>query len=169
MYFPLSYQCLFLFLIGAAFGSFGNVLIYRVPRGEALDGRSHCPHCNHTLGILDLFPLLSFFVLRAKCRYCRAPISWQYPVVELVSALLFLSTSLLPGLTFVQMLLAGFSLWILLLIAIIDAQTQGIPDLLNIPLLVFTGMYSLSKERIEQNKKAEYKSNTCRIMLEDFF
>lgn len=81
---------IFGFFFGAAFGSFLNVVIYRLPRGMSLaQPPSHCPKCNHRLGTLDLFPLLSFLLAGAKCRYCKAPIGWRYFMVELLMGTLW--------------------------------------------------------------------------------
>jgi leader peptidase (prepilin peptidase) / N-methyltransferase len=91
----------FVFLFGGCVGSFLNCYIYRrLPAsaegfGEAglkksLKGRSFCPHCKHTLCWRDLFPVFSFLFLGGKCRYCKAKISWQYPVVEIATGIIFL-------------------------------------------------------------------------------
>jgi prepilin signal peptidase PulO-like enzyme (type II secretory pathway) len=85
---------LFIFLFGLAVGSFLNVLIHRLPQEKSIGGRSHCPKCAHQLAWQDLVPLASFFWLGGKCRYCREKISWQYPIVELATGLLFLTLSL---------------------------------------------------------------------------
>ena len=78
-------------LYGVAIGSFLNVVIYRLPRGGSVSTPtwSYCPRCEHRLGVLDLFPVLSFLLLRARCRYCHEPISWRYPGVELLTGILF--------------------------------------------------------------------------------
>jgi len=82
----------FIFLLGLAVGSFLNCLIFRLEKGEGfLLGRSYCPKCQHQLNWLDLIPLFSFLLLKGKCRYCRQKISWQYPLVELATGILFLS------------------------------------------------------------------------------
>ena len=85
------------FLFGLIVGSFLNCIIYRLELKEfkkekrsALRGRSFCPKCGHVLSWLDLIPVLSFFILKRKCRYCDKKISWQYPAVETATALLFL-------------------------------------------------------------------------------
>jgi prepilin signal peptidase PulO-like enzyme (type II secretory pathway) len=81
----------FIFLIGTVIGSFLNVVIYRLPEKKSIaKGRSKCPHCRQELKGYDLIPILSFLILKAKCRNCRKKISWQYPTVELVTGLLFL-------------------------------------------------------------------------------
>lgn len=81
----------FLFLFGLAIGSFINVVVYRLNHHKSpLVGRSFCPKCKHQLAWRDNIPLVSFALLRGRCRYCHAPISWQYPLVELTAALLTL-------------------------------------------------------------------------------
>ncbi len=81
----------FVFIFGLTVGSFLNCVIYRLEKGEsALKGRSYCPKCRHKLAWYDLIPLLSFFILKAKCRYCHKKISIQYPLVEIATGLLFL-------------------------------------------------------------------------------
>ncbi|TSC56949.1 MAG: type 4 prepilin-like proteins leader peptide-processing enzyme PilD [Parcubacteria group bacterium Greene0714_21] len=78
------------FVFGLAIGSFLNAVIYRLERGEsAFRGRSYCPRCKHTLAWHDLVPVVSFLFLQGKCRYCKEKISWQYPLVELATAVLF--------------------------------------------------------------------------------
>lgn len=77
-------------LIGLLIGSFLNVVIYRLPHGETIvSGRSHCPVCGHNLSGLDLVPVFSFLLLGRRCRYCKAPISWRYMIVELTVGLFF--------------------------------------------------------------------------------
>ena len=78
-----------IFILGSAVGSFLNVVIDRTTRGETIGGRSYCDHCRATLSSLDLIPIISFITLGAKCRYCKKPLSWQYPAVETVTAILF--------------------------------------------------------------------------------
>ena len=78
-------------LYGLAIGSFLNVVIWRLPRGQGVNAPtwSYCPNCQHRLGGLDLVPVLSYLVLGAKCRYCKQPISWRYPGIELLTGVLF--------------------------------------------------------------------------------
>lgn len=98
------------FIFGLAIGSFLSAYIYRMevreglgrnpvspkvsPKPSVWRGRSFCPHCGHTLAWHDLIPLLSFALLWGKCRYCKGKISWQYPLVELVTGLVFLVVAL---------------------------------------------------------------------------
>lgn len=86
---------LFGFLFGAAIGSFLNVVIYRLPRGESLvSPGSACPQCKTPIAAHDNIPIVSWILLRGKCRTCHEPISWRYPLIEavtgLVGALIFL-------------------------------------------------------------------------------
>lgn len=79
-----------LFVLGLAVGSFLNMLIYRLHTEEDIvTKRSHCPHCNHALGVVDLIPVVGFLLLRGRCRYCNKKISWQYPLIELLTGSLF--------------------------------------------------------------------------------
>jgi prepilin signal peptidase PulO-like enzyme (type II secretory pathway) len=79
-------------------GSLLNVLIYRLPRDEQwISGRSYCPFCKAKLSAKDLIPILSWLLLKSKCRHCRKPISWQYPAVELANGLLWAGIGWLSG------------------------------------------------------------------------
>ncbi len=79
-------------ILGLVVGSFLNVVINRLANKQTIaSGRSMCVHCHHVLGPIDLVPIFSFIFLRGRCRYCGKPISWQYPLVELTTALIFLS------------------------------------------------------------------------------
>jgi len=126
------------FVLGLVLGSFGNVLISRLPQGRAIGGRSQCPHCGKVLTARELIPLLSFVMQRGECRRCDGAISLRYPLVELASGLLFLF-ALAFATSFLEAFILALALWFLLLIAVIDAEQQRIPDVLNIPF-VFLGI-----------------------------
>lgn len=82
-------------LLGAIVGSFLNVVVYRLPAGKSLIyPGSHCPHCSHAIRWYDNLPVVGWFVLRGRCRNCRAAISPRYPAVEALTALMFLSVAL---------------------------------------------------------------------------
>src|SRR5262249_35454603 len=85
---PMTYlPYLIVAVFGLIFGSFLNVCIYRLPRGESIVApRSHCPHCGSTVRWYDNVPLLSYALLRGRCRRCGAPISAVYPLVEALTA-----------------------------------------------------------------------------------
>lgn len=91
---------LFTFLIGLALGSFFNVLIYRIPRKESIAfPPSHCPLCNEHISFYDNIPVLSYIILRGRCRHCNARISPVYPFVELITGIVFLLIVIAYGLT----------------------------------------------------------------------
>jgi leader peptidase (prepilin peptidase)/N-methyltransferase len=77
-------------VVGACVGSFLNVALWRIPRGESIvSPPSHCPACGRELGALELVPVMSWVALRGRCRHCGVHISARYPLVELGTALLF--------------------------------------------------------------------------------
>ncbi len=78
-----------IFLIGLSFGSFLNCLVYRLAHHKTISGRSFCPKCKKKIAWFDNIPILSFFILRGRCRACQQKISPQYPIVEMVMGLLF--------------------------------------------------------------------------------
>ena len=88
--FLTAYIGTIIFVFGAVIGSFLNVLIYRLPIGmDFKKGNSICPKCKHQLNWKDLFPLFSWIFLGGKCRYCKAPISKQYPIVEAINGTMY--------------------------------------------------------------------------------
>lgn len=94
---PLEMTVIFVplaFIFGTIIGSFLNVLIWRLPREESIDGRSHCPHCSHTLFWYNLIPILSYAFSRGRCAYCSKSISARYPIIELITGLLFAAAML---------------------------------------------------------------------------
>ena len=129
------------FIFGLVFGSFGNVLLCRFPLGESIRGRSHCPSCKKILREIDLIPVISFIFLRGRCHSCRTAISWQYPVIELVSGLLFIAAACIATTPLTAILLA-LAFWLLLIISVIDARTQGIPDIFSILFIATAFLYS---------------------------
>ncbi len=124
----------FVFFAAACMGSFANVLVYRIPRQlDFVKGRSFCPACSHSLGILDLFPLISWLFLGGKCRYCKAPISRRYPLVEAAAGFFGVACCLNFGFT-LGAALAFFVCCALLTLSLIDGDTQEIPDGLIVAL-----------------------------------
>ncbi len=128
------------FLFGLIFGSFLNVIVSRLDKkGGILLGRSECPYCKKQLAWNDLIPIVSFLILRGKCRYCRRKISLIYPVVELTTGLVFVLFYLKRGIPINTELV--FELVIaLFLISIIffDYLYHIIPDKIIIPLLALS-------------------------------
>lgn len=130
-------------ILGLVFGSFGNVILSRMPQDESMHGRSHCPHCNRTLTAIELIPLISFAIQLRRCRGCGVIISWQYPLVEIAGMLLFLGAGALTSFSFLPALALALALWSMLIIGIIDARTQMIPDVLTLMLAICAIVYHL--------------------------
>ena len=123
-------------LVGLIVGSFLNVLIYRIPRGESIVlPPSHCPSCNHRLGVLDLFPVFSYLWLGGRCRYCKIPISWRYPLVESVTGALTVLCWIRFGLT-IDGAMALVLTYVLIVIAVIDFEHRLIPNILTLPMIL---------------------------------
>ena len=123
----------FAFALGAIVGSFLNVVIHRYPREESIVfPGSHCPHCNAPIHWFDNIPILSYAVLLARCRSCKAPISPRYPLVELANALFYLAIFLNTGPTIGFVLLAAIISMMIALIYI-DAEIQILPDVIDLP------------------------------------
>jgi leader peptidase (prepilin peptidase) / N-methyltransferase len=118
----------FLGAFGAAIGSFVNVLAYRLPRHESLvKPRSRCPQCKTQIAGYDNIPVVSWMLLRGRCRHCRAPIPMRYPLVEALTALLFVAVGLRTGLEYT--LLPALALTITLVAAAeTDLEHHIIPN-----------------------------------------
>ncbi|MBC7287219.1 MAG: prepilin peptidase [Armatimonadetes bacterium] len=127
---------LLIFWLGAAVGSFLNVVIYRLPRGMSLlRPRSHCPSCGTRLSARDLIPILSWLVLRGRCRYCAHPVSVRYTVVELASALLACASLYFWGPTIAA--LCCYAVCAALLVAcFVDLDHMIIPDQVHLVIAV---------------------------------
>jgi len=127
---------IFVILFGLAFGSFLNVCISRLPRHESLvRPRSRCPRCGAMIRPFDNIPILSWLLLRGRCRSCRQRIAWRYPAVEFATAALFLLCYLSFGLTFVGVGIAVLC-FLLLGLAVMDAETMRLPDAFTLPGIV---------------------------------
>jgi len=134
---------IFAFLFGAVVGSFLNVCIYRLPKEESIVApRSRCPACQSPIHALDNIPLLSFALLRGRCRACGASIPWRYPLVEALTGILFALTVVRFGVTLQAAVLLTF-LAGLIVISFIDLDHQIIPNVITlpgIPLGLLTGL-----------------------------
>lgn len=119
--------------VGLILGSFNNVLIHRLPRGESVVWPgSRCPACGHALRWWENVPLLSFALLRGRCSSCRAPISWRYPLVEALTAGCVVYAYLRYGVTWDGAASAALSV-LLVSAAFIDLEHRIIPDRLTLP------------------------------------
>ncbi|CAM3701447.1 prepilin peptidase [Deinococcus frigens] len=137
-------------LLGLLVGSFSNVLIWRLPRGENIAfPPSHCPNCDHALGPRDLVPLFSWLSLGGRCRYCRAPIKSRYPIVEALTGLGYATIAVL----FPIALYGAGSLGLMLLFTLllvgsaIDLATYTIPDELTLPGVALGLLFGLFNGR----------------------
>lgn len=118
-------------LFGMCVGSFMNVLIYRIPKGEDfVRSHSHCMSCGHRLAWYDMFPVFSYIFLRGKCRYCGAKLSIQYPLIEAANGVLWGLCFYRYGFSMMGIVTAGL-LSVLVVIAVIDERTMEIPFGLN--------------------------------------
>ena len=156
-----------LFVLGLCLGSFINALVWRLhmqemgdrrlkldkkvpnsklqtPNYSVLKGRSMCPNCKHQLSAKDLIPVISWISLKGKCRYCKKPISWQYPLVELLTALLFILSWLFwPVELSASWQYLAFITWIIMLVglvamAVYDTKWMLLPDKILYPLVLVT-------------------------------
>ncbi len=141
--FLTAYIATIVFVFGTVIGSFLNVLIYRLPIGmDFKKGNSICPNCKHQLNWKDLFPLFSWIFLGGKCRYCKAPISSRYPIVEAINGTVYVLCYLfLTGGTAIEGLnlkLVGYMIMMSALIVVswVDFEHQIIPDSMWIATLV---------------------------------
>jgi leader peptidase (prepilin peptidase)/N-methyltransferase len=138
----------FAFLFGAVFGSFMNVLIYRLPRALSIVApRSFCPKCKKPIPAYENIPILSFVLLRGRCARCRAPISWQYPAVEALTGLVFLFLFLRYGMSF-DLLFFLFFFCGLIVISGIDLTHQLIPDVISLPGIIIGIVYQLTNHNL---------------------
>jgi len=123
-------------LLGLVVGSFANVCVYRLPRGESVvSPPSRCPRCGSRITARDNLPVLSFLLLRGRCRSCGAPISWRYPAVEAATGLLWLGLAATFGpapRTAVAMALVTA----LLVLSLIDLDHKILPDVITLPGIV---------------------------------
>lgn len=132
---------LYAFLIGACIASFANVAIYRIPKNESIaTGRSYCDNCHRMIAWYDLIPIVSYLLLRGKCRYCKAKIGIIHPIIECLGGLILMICFYRFGLTWLTLLsfLIGI---VLLVIAVIDYKTMDIYDSTIIALLLLTLVY----------------------------
>lgn len=129
------------FILGLVFGSFFNVCIYRIPRGESIAfPPSHCTNCNNRLKFYDMVPVLSYIFLRGKCRYCKEKISLKYPIIELLTGVSFFLIYLRYGISFEffkYTVLTGF----MIVIGFIDFYTTDVYTSSIIAGMIFGGIF----------------------------
>jgi len=152
----MVFYYIIVFLFGLAFGSFLNVVISRIDKPETIfRGRSRCPQCGKDLKWFDLIPLVSYFLVRGKCRYCQKPISVQYPLVELATGTGFLMLFWEFGLS-LSFFISAFFFLILEAIFVLDLLRGIIPNKIVIPAIILAllldlivlGFSGISEQRI---------------------
>ncbi|EJF07411.1 prepilin signal peptidase PulO-like peptidase [Thiovulum sp. ES] len=147
----MNLETIFVIILGLSIGSFLNVLIYRIPLGESIVfPSSHCPKCKVKLKFWHNIPILSYLFLKGKCSFCNSKISIQYPIVETISAVIFLVIYLEFGFNLEAFLLALlFS--IILALSVIDLYHKAVPDSLNLTALTLSIIYPMQLTEIFNN------------------
>lgn len=139
---------LFSFILGAVIGSFLNVLIIRLPKGESVvTPRSSCPSCNHIIAWYYNIPLFSYIFLKAKCAYCKVKIPFQYFLVELLSAVISLGLFVKLGLS-VELLFMSLLFYTLIVLAFIDLKYKAVPDYLLL-IALFLSFFATNNSVVE--------------------
>lgn len=134
---PQPFLMVYAFVVGSVVGSFLNVIIHRVPRRMSIvSPGSACPSCSAAIRWYDNIPLVSWVVLRGRCRQCAAPISVRYPLVELVAGVIGAATVMRYGVGLPGLEAAVFA-WVSLALALIDLEHQILPDVMTYPSILF--------------------------------
>ncbi len=129
-------EIILIFILGLIVGSFSNVCIYRIPRNESIIyPASHCPKCRSNISPKDNIPLLSYILLKGRCRNCKSKIAIQYPIVEFLTGLIYLIIYLIYGLS-IQSLIYIILSSALVIIAFIDLNEQIVPDVISLPGII---------------------------------
>ena len=140
---------LIIFILGLVIGSFLNVVIYRVPEGKSIvKPPSHCPECDHRLSPIELIPVISYIVLKGKCKECGTSISIRYPIVELLTAFLFSINYLLLYNNIITFITGLIFTSILIVLTLIDYDHQILPDSLTIGGLIIGLILSIVRSDI---------------------
>ena len=161
----LTIEIVFALLFGLAFGSFLNVCISRLPRHDSVvQPPSHCPHCKARIAAYDNIPLVSFLLLRGRCRNCQKRIAWRYPLVEAAVAALIVVNVFFNGIQFWSIASSIFCA-LLLALAVCDAETMQLPDALTLPLLGLGVLYRAGDGLFgEMHRGAAYAWHTALIL-----
>jgi len=141
---PISF--IFAFIFGTIYGSFLNVLLWHLPEGKGIGGRSHCRSCHHQLAWYDLIPLVSFIILHGKCRYCHQRIHIRYPIVEMSTAIvLALFFAIRQPSVNLEIIMAILALLVLVSLLFFDLLYLILPDALLLPTIVIFAIYDIVK------------------------
>ena len=138
---------IFFFILGSILGSFSNMLIYRIPRGiSIIFPSSFCPKCNSKIKFYDNIPILSYIILRGKCRKCKEKISFRYFIVEIIMAILFLFSYIKFGISLNLIKSISF-IFLGITISFIDIENMLIPDVLSYPGIIIGFFLSLFSKK----------------------
>jgi leader peptidase (prepilin peptidase)/N-methyltransferase len=144
----LSLDLILIFLVGASFGSFGNVLISRVPKSKSILTQSACPKCETNIKIWHNIPILSWFILQGKCKYCGEKISFQYPLIETVTAFLYLILYIKLGWT-IEFFIITLMFMLLIVLSVIDFYHYAVPDSINLLILTLAIIHTFDINILE--------------------
>lgn len=145
-------EIIFIVFLGLAWGSFLNVLIYRIPLGMSIiKPPSSCPDCEKNIKYHDNIPIISFVLLKGKCRYCKAKIPFSYPLVEFLTPLSFLLIYSLHSLSFFFFASCFFAS-ALIVLGFIDFYHKIIPDEITLPGIAMALIYSLFRKDLSLNQ-----------------
>ena len=132
------------FVFGSVIGSFLNAVIWRLDKNKSvLKGRSICPQCKHVLSAQDLIPVISFVLLKGRCRYCRKPISFQYPIVEVATGLVFVLLLGFIGVHLLHLVIVWAIAALLIVIFVYDLKHFIIPDSMVFASIVLAGVWQI--------------------------
>jgi leader peptidase (prepilin peptidase)/N-methyltransferase len=135
----------YIFALGLILGSFYNVVGIRVPNKESLLGRSSCPHCSRQLTALDLIPFFGYIFLGGKCKSCKRPISIKYPLMELLTGLLFLVSFVIYRDNMIEYIVIVIFVSLMVIVSVSDLYYKIVPDIILLiffPALVILRIYS---------------------------
>ena len=150
---------IFIFILGLIIGSFLNVVICRLETKESIFfARSKCPQCGAVLKWHDLIPVISFLIQKGKCQYCKKKISWQYPIIEIATGLLFVSVILsqqtknlylLDPLLTLKMTFYFLIICFLIIIFVYDLRHYIIPDKIVYPAIIIALLFNLFNYKLQ--------------------
>jgi leader peptidase (prepilin peptidase)/N-methyltransferase len=152
------------FVLGLLFGSFATMASHRIPLNEELVFTpSHCPRCNHKLGLIDLFPVFSWLFNKGRCHYCKSNVHWRYPAIELLMASLFISLYWKTGFSIETVSLCLMTVFVIISLVML-LEKQQISNLMIFSLLITALLYNYSIDASYSNYYL-YAISLCIISL----
>ena len=154
---------IFIFFFGTLFTSFFHVLATRLNKKESLKGRSHCDHCNHSLKLIEVLPIIGLLMNKGKCRYCNEKINTKYIIYEIIGGLLYVIPYVLYGFTL------DYLIAVILISVLIIESISDIDNMIVIDKIWMIGFIPLIIIRIIQNNILEYLLSSAILFLIMFF